>query len=264
MSRDRGDRRSSRNGGAVSAIARARALTRSALAGGFWFDADNSTGVSALVDVLDPAHTLAIAGTLAPSAANAAFGGAKTFSFTGTQYGTSNRANALFQYLHDGSSWDTITVLAPKDTGGTNRYNAILHTADVSTLLDSGVALAFYGTTLEDSGFAVMRNNAGGRAVDQNGGAVLANVATYLRWTYGEALTPKWQYWNKAASISSSSITNSPSALAPTSTLIFGAKPGGTQGMICDWRATYTKPGRFTAAELSAITTLIALETGIS
>lgn len=266
MTRRSGDRRVGRGASSARSLSQLTAQVIRSLNGGAMFEAtyyNTSAGnVTAFIDRTDPTHLLTITGTLSNPTANAAYGSAVTAAFTGAQYGDSNRAVGYWTGLSRGDGMDVVALLTPKDAGGTNRYNTVLGNCNIG-LLESGISLSFYGTALEDSGFVVCANNAGGRAVDQNGGAVTANTATYLRWTYVEGGSPnEWQYYNKTAVVASGNTTVSPSAIPPVFALRMGARPDGAAGMIADFRGLYIKPGRFTTQELANLQVYIALTTG--
>lgn len=203
-----------------------------------------------MVDHNDATHKeMLTAGALSAPAADAAFGGAKSLIYTGSQRSVSNRASSAWKSESDGTGGTRIVIWAPiavsitqvfvatAAPGGTGAWLAAAATAPATAVLSGGSIVV----------------NAFPQALLVAGVGVVATT----RYT-----ASAWDFRVAGAVIASGGAT-APSASAPDVSLTVGSDGAGTNPAQMRFRACYDFRRVLTAPELAIAAAYVLQTTGL-
>lgn len=216
-----------------------------------WFDASRYAGLvsapTSLIDYNDPAHLLAITGTL-PITADAAMANALCANFTTTQVGVSNRSATDWGFLNN-TPGHQFLVLKPANTTFAVWAETSSGSANGCNLLSN---VNYQAILSRDVGTQVL-----------NSVAVVANTPVILENYYDETLNPARSFKVSGQTIATgATIANNDGT--PSTALSIGARVGALFGMTGSFRAYYAFHRILNASERATVYAKILAETSIA
>lgn len=196
--------------------------------------------------------------------AHADFAGALCGNFTGAQHYLSNRPASAWNYLHNGTGFDSFMVYTPIAGGAaTQALFSTVRVQDTTTTLGFWVGI----NTAAIPHYALLAGNGtASRPFDQASGDIagFANaVPTYMRVGYKEAATPEGVLQNKTTAVFGVDSASAPNAGNASATLTLPAN-----GVTQDGKATIRMRSlaffpTLTASEAAIVRAWIAADAGI-
>lgn len=192
------------------------------------------------------------AGVIAEPTVDAACGGQKSFTLSGTQWLDSSLAASSWRYPHDGTGYHAYVVFV-QTTAATR---VLLGTRSNG----AGAGMHVYHTS---NAYGISISNAGSLLYNVTGLAGTSNVASLIEATYSATATPKVAVLDKGAVIGSSSAAGTPAAGDPTGSMRIGASASDNAfpfvGRIADIMITNQLP---TIEERSLVRNYVRLRYG--
>lgn len=258
MSRDRGDRRSSRNGGVkITPLTIAQQFANLLAAKGrFAFEAQSNTNdgtnILTLVDLVDPTRTLApSAGTLPKPTVDAGMAGALSCTFSGTQTLACNKGLTPFRFMHDGSGMETRTVLV--------QTSAVVSVPLSTRSTATGFSLVLTSVPVA----ALYVGNGGTTVINSLAASTNLNVAKSIHSRYSSSISPvATQHVTGFSDTTQATETNSPNPGDPQNTLVLGSS-NGSNFFTGRWFGSYGFLP-LSIGERAIVDAYVTLQTGIA
>lgn len=186
------------------------------------------------------------AGTLAAPAADAAFGGAQSIVFSGTQWLDSNLAASAWKFLHDGTGCEMFIVLAAT-TSATDKCVHATHDVTLGSTTAGIYQALGQSPSLQDTIIANgTASPANGRTVSNTGSTFAPlNTAQYSSYSLGTSQPFVYQKFSGATNYAAvaSYTGGGPSSGNPGGTLRLGADlAGSARAFVGKWCETLIFP----------------------